>query len=33
MIGRPLNVKLIEQTFDEILRLAASIKQGQVTRR
>jgi TnpA family transposase len=31
MIGRPLNVKLIEQTFDEILRLAASIKQGQVT--
>ena len=31
MIGRSLNVKLIEQTFDEILRLAASIKQGQVT--
>jgi TnpA family transposase len=31
MIGRTLNVKVIEQTFDEILRLAASIKQGQVT--
>jgi len=31
MIGRSLNVKLIEQTFDEIRRLAASIKQGHVT--
>ena len=31
MIGRSLNVKLIEQAFDEIRRLAASIKQGTVT--
>ena len=31
MIGASLNVKVIEQAFDEILRLAASIKQGTVT--
>lgn len=31
MIGGALNVKLIEQQFAEILRLAASIKQGTVT--
>ena len=31
MICRSLNGKLIEQAFDEIRRLAASIKQGTVT--
>jgi TnpA family transposase len=31
MIGASLNLKLIEQAFDEILRLASSIKQGNVT--
>ncbi len=31
MIGASLNVKVIERAFDEILRLAASIKQGTVT--
>ena len=31
MIGAPLNLRLIEQQFDEILRLASSIKQGSVT--
>jgi len=30
-IGGPLNVKLMEQQFDEVMRLAASIKQGTVT--
>lgn len=31
LIGGPLNQKLIEQQFPEILRLSASIKQGTVT--
>jgi TnpA family transposase len=31
MIGRSPNVNLIEQAFDEIRRLAASIKQDTVT--
>ena len=31
LIGGPLNLKLIEQQFLEILRLVASIKQGTVT--
>jgi TnpA family transposase len=31
LIGASLNLKLIEQAFDDILRLAASIKQGTVT--
>jgi len=31
LIGGPLNLKLIEQQFDEVIRLAASIKQGTVT--
>lgn len=31
LIGGSLNVKLIERQFDEVLRLAASIKQGAVT--
>jgi TnpA family transposase len=31
LIGGSLNLKLIEQQFDEVIRLAASIKQGTVT--
>jgi TnpA family transposase len=31
LIGAPLNVKLMEQQFDEVMRLTASIKQGTVT--
>jgi hypothetical protein len=31
LIGGPLNVKLMEQQFDEVMRLTASIKQGTVT--
>jgi TnpA family transposase len=31
MIGGPINIKLIKAHWDEILRLAASIKQGTVT--
>ena len=31
MIGGVLNIKLIEQQFDEILRLVASIRHGTVT--
>ena len=28
LIGGPLNIKLMEQQFDEVMRLTASIKQG-----
>jgi len=31
IIGGPLNLKLMEQQFDEYLRLVVSIKQGSVT--
>jgi TnpA family transposase len=31
LVGGPLNLKLMEQQFDEFLRLVASIKQGTVT--
>jgi TnpA family transposase len=31
LIGASINLKLIEQHFDDILRLASSIKQGTVT--
>ena len=31
LIGAPLSVKLMEQQFDEVMRLTASIKQGTVT--
>jgi hypothetical protein len=31
LIGGPLNLKLMEQQFDEVMRLTASIKQGTVT--
>jgi hypothetical protein len=31
LIGGPLNVKLMEQQFDEVMRLTASIKRGTVT--
>jgi TnpA family transposase len=31
LIGGPLNIKLMEQQFDEGMRLTASIKQGTVT--
>ena len=31
LIGGPLNVKLMEQQFDEVMRLTTSIKQGTVT--
>ena len=31
LIGGALNVKLMEQQFDEVMRLTASIKQGTVT--
>jgi TnpA family transposase len=31
LIGGPLNIKLMEQQFDEVMRLTASIKQGTVT--
>jgi TnpA family transposase len=31
LIGGPLNVKLMEQQFDEVMGLTASIKQGTVT--
>jgi len=31
LIGAAVNVKLVEQHFDDILRLASSIKQGTVT--
>jgi TnpA family transposase len=31
LIGGSLNVKLMEQQFDEVIRLTASIKQGTVT--
>jgi TnpA family transposase len=30
-IGASLNLKLVEQEFDEILRFASSIKQANVT--
>jgi len=31
LIGGTLNIKLMEQQFDEVMRLTASIKQGNVT--
>ena len=31
LIGGPLNVRLMEQQFDEVMRLTASIKHGTVT--
>jgi TnpA family transposase len=31
LVGGPLNLKLMEQQFDEFMRLVASIKQGTVT--
>lgn len=31
LVGGPINARIIEQQLDEVLRLAASIKQGTVT--